>query len=730
MTEAFTESSGTLETPQDAGAGGRGEVKRWMLEINLASKVENAWRKESVRIKKIYRGEKRTENSFNILWANTQIIIPNLYNSTPRPDVRRRYRDADPEGKQVAEVLERALEYEMDNCEFDHALKGVVFDSALPGRGVARVRLEVQYGQDNESIASASVYPELWQWDRFRRGPGATWEQVPWIAYEHHLTKKEAEKKFPNLGKKLEYGITMDGADGNQAEQEPSVFKRVLIWEVWDKEERKIFWICPNYPDAPLLVEDDKLGLAGFFDTPRPLYSISDTTTLDPIPEYKMYEDQAKELNRITARINNLIKGLKVRGIYDSVITEMAELIKAGDNELVPVVNSGLAMANGGLEKAIWLMPVEQIAAVVTQLYQQREQVKSVIYEIVGISDILRGQSDPNETLGAQEIKVSNSSVRLQDRQREVQRYARDLMRIMSEIMAEHYPPEILTIITGVNVTPQMSEILKRDLLRGIRVDIETDSTIAADQTKDRKDVAEIMEGVGGFVKNFGPAIEAQAISMDAGRKILLSMLRKAKLGREVEDAIEEDNIKQSQQQGQPKPPTPEEEALRSQQQLEQQKAQASLQMDQQRLSLDQQNAVANHQMEMQKIDSQNKIELQKLALEEKKILLEAENERLKIERETQFAKEKLMAELQQKLAIEQIKISSENQLQHQQMHLSFQQDEQKARAEEGNNQSTEIANGLEKTIKEMITEITASKKVDVSRDAKGNIAGLEIRVI
>ena len=52
----------------------------------------------------------------------------------------------------------------------------------------------------------------------------------------------------------------------------------------------------------------------------------------------------------------------------------------------------------GGLQGAINLVDIAPIAAGLNMAYQAMEQVKGQIYEIMGIADIQRGQTDPNET--------------------------------------------------------------------------------------------------------------------------------------------------------------------------------------------------------------------------------------------------------------------------------------------------------------------------------------------
>lgn len=655
MDTSLLTQDGTLESPESAGKGKSGVVKRWMLEISLADKLESPWRKTGNGARDIYRGKKKSQNSFNILWANTEVIRPNLYNSTPVPDVRRRYRDADPQGKQVSEVLERALAFETDACDFDGTMESSVFDSVLPGRGAARIRFEPYYeeqidpvtGEPTQTLAGAKTYPEPVEWDMWRRGPASKWSDLPWLAYEHLFTMEEVKKKFPGFEKRVQYDVVIKGASEEASNAEPTVYKRVRVWEIWDKDDRKILWIAPSLEEEPLLEEDDKLGLKDFFDMPKPLYAVDDTSSLEPICEYSLYEEQAKELNRVTQRINKLTEALKVRGVYDSTLAEMSKLLESSDNDMIPTEDATIALQAGGFDKAIWLFPLDQLAKALAQLYVQREQIKMTIYEVIGISDILRGSSDPNETLGAQELKAQTGSVRLQRRQRDVQRFARDLFRLMAEVIAEHYPPELLSIMTGVQVTDEMKNIMQRDLLRGTRVDVETDSTIAADQSKTRRDVSEVMEAVGGFVESFGPAVQTGAVSMEAAKKILLSIIRKAKLGRDVEDAIEQD----AEQPQQPKP-DPEMEKAQAEIKLKQDEAAA-------KIGLQREQAQANHTLQDQKIKSdaeqgerqaQREYELavQKMEFEhiQKMRQIEIDNElrEKQMERESQIKREQVNA--------------------------------------------------------------------------------------
>ena len=95
-------------------------------------------------------------------------------------------------------------------------------------------------------------------------------------------------------------------------------------------------------------------------------------------------------------------------------------------------------------------LPLKEISDCLGSLYEAREAIKKDIMEITGIPDIVRGDSDPNETLGAQQIKTSFATNRISDQQREVQRFIRETIRIMVNVVCNHFQLETIKKICGV----------------------------------------------------------------------------------------------------------------------------------------------------------------------------------------------------------------------------------------------------------------------------------------
>lgn len=591
-----TEGEGAIEQRKDAGEGKKGDVVRWRMELDIADKQEKAWRDSALKTIERYRDEKDREDAqFNILYSNVQTLAPSLYAKTPLPDVRRRYRDKDELGKQIAEVLERAGSFTLDDQDFDCVMNAAVMDMLLPGRAVTRVRYvpsfssapapaadssEGEASAPSEDLAFEECVFEHVDWQDFRRGPGRRWDEVPWIAFRHRLTRDQLIELNGEVGKEVHLDYT---PEDTEERDNPDVFKRGTVWEIWDKEDGKVKWVSKTYTEDFLAVEDPDIQLKGFFPIPRPLYAVEDTGSLVPVDEYRIYKDQAEELDRLTLRITRIIEVLKVRGVADSQIAELWSMEDAEDGDFVPAENIMALADKGGLAAAIWMFPVESIVQVLRELYLQRDQIKQTIYEIMGISDILRGSTKSSETATAQSIKAQWGSQRLEKRQKEVQRYARDLIRIAIEIIAEKFQPMTIQLMTGKPVTEEMKQVMSVDGLRSFRVDIETDSTISADEESDKQNITALIQSITGYISTVGPAVAEGYFPADAAKAILLAGVRRFKLGRDVEDAVDQIG---GGEEGQPQQPQgPSEAELRAN--ADQQAAQAQMQLDMQKMQAD-----------------------------------------------------------------------------------------------------------------------------------------------
>lgn len=562
--------SGQVEQDKDIGTDQSALVTRWLRELKLSDAHEDKWRERATKIVKRYRdddrgeGESKNDTRFNILFANTEVLKGVMYQRTPVPDVRRRFLDKDPIGRQAAQVLQRALSYSVDEYDFDGVIRSVVEDVLLPGRGVAYVKYIPTMGKvdvpqedgttiQEDRMVYQSVECDYVEWDMFRVSPAKRWSKVRWVAFGELMTRKELEQ-FGDAGKKC--ALDWKPEDG---ESQDEFYKRALVWKVWDKQSRTVYAICKGSPEKPLAQVTDPLNLEGFFPCPEPVCSVWTTNSLIPVPEYAQYQDQAMELDEITARITHLVAELKRRGVYDATYTELSKLATAGDNEFIAVENFTNLVEKGGIQSALYEAPIDGIAKVVVELYKQREQVKQVIYEVTGIADIVRGSTNASETLGAQEMKARYANVRIAPRQQLIAKFARELLRMKGEIISEKFEPETLKLMTGedmwlidqevqgpqgpvkqkVDGTAQIIGLLRNEKLRGFRVDIETDSTIQPEADTEQKNRIELITAVSQFITTAAPAVQAGVIPMEVAREILSFGVRAFKVSPQLEDALD-----------------------------------------------------------------------------------------------------------------------------------------------------------------------------------------------
>lgn len=664
--------------PQDQPKDELGFIRAWLEAIQLSEDEEKDWRANAERACEAYRGGNASAttlttgvnlNTFNIFHSNIETMVPALYNSTPIPDVRRRFNDSDPIAREVSEILERSISYQIDAYDFDNTLLSCVRDMAITSRGIARVRYVPSFSPD-ETVAYEEVTCEYAPWKTFRRGPGRVWAEVPWVAFELYLSYGEVEKLLEDekdssaLLKEIKFSYTAEPKKNaeQQGENLSKLAARARVWEIWDKDNRKVHFICPDYTARRLVSLDDPLGLREFFPIPRPLSCLIAPDSLVPITLLQVYEKLLEELNEVQRRILRLTKQLRVRGGYAGMSDDIKAITEADDGELVPLQSAEMfATTGGGIEKAITWFPLEPIVKALEQLVIQRESIKQTIYEVTGLSDIIRGASDARETATAQQIKSQWGSLRIQRMQAEVARFARDLFRMKAEIMAKKFAPETFWLMTGIKfptqqerqlaqqqfaqgqqmvqsgqmqMTPELQakakeiqellakpsqeeviQLLKNDATRGFRVDIESDSTIRGDLQKNQEQMSLFLQGTAQYLGAVGPLVQEGAMPADVAVEIFSAFCRSFRLGKQAEDALDRlaDGMKKGE--GQQKKPNPEE---------------IKAQAEQQKMQLEMQMKEKEHGMKLEQMQAELQIKKEEFALRQQELAMDREQMMLK----------------------------------------------------------------------------------------------------
>ena len=685
------------------------DAAKWRHLVKMAEKDQEKWEKRGDRILKLYRDDRDNEQNsapkskrMNILWSNVQTLKPSLYGREPIPIAERRYLDKDDVGKVASMILERAMRYEMGNCDFHETAGKCVHDYLLPGRGVAWLRFNPifgpstsltdrgddelpdegvasgvspddkppmsgggeaepdqaedeakvsaqgpesnnstdELGQQDEMLLDASITVDYVNWKDFLHSKARTWDEVEWVCRKVYMSRDDLEGRFgQEIGSKVPLDRDASGSADDQTNNRRIItvgkdeLKKATVYEIWCKYDRKVYFVAKMYDALLADPADDPLNLEGFWPCPKPLFATMTNDTLTPVPDYAEYQDQAQEIDKLTQRIDALLAALRVRGVYDSANKQLARLLDEGqDNVMIPVPNWAITAEKGGLQNAVSFLPLKDISEVLMQLFESRDKIKQDLYEITGISDIIRGQSDPDETAAAQKIKGRFATMRLQDRQNEVARFCRDIVRMLGEIISEHFPDQMLVTASGImyddgagpsmpeapsmeapkppqipqpGMNPQQAQqlqqaaqqyqqqmaayqqtikdyqqkvqqvtqerqqliqqaiqLLRQEKLRGFRIDIETDSTIADSANTEKEARMEFLNASSNFLRKSMEAAQMYPQMVPLLGKMVMFGIRGFRTGRDLESSFEEfidqaeKDVKASA--GQPKPPSPE----------------------------------------------------------------------------------------------------------------------------------------------------------------------------
>jgi hypothetical protein len=602
-----------------------------LAEIESAQKRMRETYDRALRVESIYRGDGDPENSdsdrFKILWSITEMQRPLVYDERPDPVVRRRFLEKDEPARMGAQLIERGISYfqECEGHEFQGQMNKVRDDFLVVGRGTARIMYEASFetkatkkyltdeelmetpesveverdevgtyrwSEDPEDGAEEEktyekVYAKYVHWSDFLHSDGRQWDDVWWEAFGSWLTREDLIDQFgKEVGEAvplMKQNLERDGYKARHTKSEISSYADYArVWEVWNKRTRMVYKVAECYNEFLEEPIEDPLGLEEFFPSPEPAYILDQNSSLEFVPEYKMYEDQARELNILTARIDRLTSSLAVRGVYDSSHSDsITRLLSGFETQLIPCENFRQLVSQGGAQGAIEWLPIANIVDVLSKLLVQRDQNLKIIYEVVGLSDIIRGQTQPREAGKTQQMKMMATTgrrSRIGVKQKKLERFSRDMIRLMGEVMAELFSAETMLAVTGISPdkfpnamegVQEVLRLLRSDAVRGFRIDIETDSTVAPDEMREQDEMMTFFGGIAQLVGALQGAVSGGMMGPEAAKDLTMWAVRRFPAGRDLEDILEKASEAPPQQQ-----PDPEQQAKMMEMQIKQAKLQ------------------------------------------------------------------------------------------------------------------------------------------------------------
>ena len=564
---------GKIVSASDYEATPVGLAQRWGTEIEAAEQELRKFHEDARRIVQRYLDKReaygKDESRVNLFWSTMKVLLSMLYARPPKADVSRTFQDYEDDVARVAgTMLQRILNrgFDADTSAWDAAVRQGIEDWLVVGLGQIWLRYEVKVeayevppevdpltgdelvpAQEAERIVDEDAPVDYIHWEDFYWSPARTWHEVRWVARRVYMTKDQLVARF---GEEIARIVPLSRSKPRQVANDQSPqhdpWSKAEVFEVWCKENRKVYWYARG-AEVILDVKDDPLQLDNFYPCPKPVAANVTSSNFMPRADYVFAQDQFQELDEINTRITWLTRAAKVAGVYDKSAEGIQRLFsQASENQLIPVDNWALFAERGGIKGQVDWVPLDQVTNAIERLRQYRQDKVMQIYEVLGISDVMRGSSRASETATAQQIKAQFGSTRVQLMQFYIADWISQALRIKAEIICKHWQPETILRRSNVERTPdaplamQAIQLLKDEEMSEYRIAIEADSMAAMDWAAERDSAVQFMQGLGAFISQVAP----MAQSVPGAAPVLLSLLQwavsKFRVSTQIESVLDQ----------------------------------------------------------------------------------------------------------------------------------------------------------------------------------------------
>lgn len=459
------------------------------------------------------KDELRGGGRLNHLYSNVQTLAPAVFSRLPEPQISPKNKNADNVARGAAIILEDSVRQIAEKSDLFEVIDAANLERLISGLGQIWVTFRPDQtfgytlGYDRVGARDFGFTPDARSWPEVRE----VW-RVKRLSYYDILQK---------------YGVVpteeMREGDEHKAEDGPDKANKLAddvfpILEFWHKPTQSVYHLAACGKGEFLKVTPDPLRLPGFFPCPKPLIGVKRYESMCPVPDYDLYENIARDAEKLATAISKITEFIKVRGFYDGSIPEMKDVFKQDNGQLLKVDDFPRFLQKGGIDGSMVLLSIKEPAEVVAVLTQVLIQYEEQINKITGVADILRGEGDARATATSDGIRAKYATLRLGSRQDAMQAFIREIMEMTAHLIAEHYEVADLIALTNSqeiaedaappdDMRPRMSqvaELLKNEKLLSMKVAIETDATVRLNEEVEQKRATE-------FLSAFVPFLEKAA---------------------------------------------------------------------------------------------------------------------------------------------------------------------------------------------------------------------------
>lgn len=439
-------------------------------------------------------------------------------------------------------------------------------------------------------------------------------------AFPFTMSRDEAKKRFPKFYEMLPFKNEKGSLEKGEALESPDDF--IEGYEIWCKRDGYVYWHIKGFTEV-LDKQKDPYGLEGFFPSPDIILGSKPKEGMYPTPVFSHLRSIVEDLHLCYERVSSLLDGVRRRALVENNVELLTALNDLDGETFITVSNLSSMLEKGGIQNLVHFLPVKELVEALAETIQLESHFENRFYQGMGVSDILRGMSDPVETAAAQEIKVFAAQDRFKIRKTQIAHLVRDSIAMMIDLSLNVFSDEKIAKIVGYQymdqeeqaLFPEALALLRNDAERCIRIDIETDTTSYLDDLMRQQRQNVIVNTVNGGLEK-----AAQMLQYDAGYALVamqtvLMSLEGIEGGSEFTSEVKNSitALIQKQQGMQDQPPPPDIEQLKIQ--LQNQKLMLENQRMQTDVAIRAQESQLKGQIESQKlmIEAQDKMHKQQL---------------------------------------------------------------------------------------------------------------------
>ena len=579
------------------------------LENAYANPLYKKWIESSKNIARRYRNQAFVSNDtrkkadldanckgYNLLYRNVSVRLPFILPFIPKVQVDRANRDNDQVARVASMILERTTERMTDCAQFKNALSYAKLDAELSNFGVIWVSYAPYYtpgGYLKEDITFDYVSHEDFIWQRSKH-----WDDCGWVARRKRMTEEDVKKQFPGL--RLPDTLTDDEFDEIEktglVDEKDREDKTISVYEIWDKWDRKVYIFHPTYKRI-LATYDYPYDID--FPCAKPLSYDEFTDSTVPVPRHAQYLAQYEAIDNINKKIFKIKDALRVAGGYDASVADFGKMFDAdNENKLIGLKNT--EKLNGKpLESVIWMLPQEHAVAALERLKITRDELIADVQKGLGITEMIEGESNPQEAYGTNRLKGSFGTMRLQDDQKDAIYFIQDTIRIACNIICQTFEPLSMLAYSTIEYAEQdpnliiaALDLLKTDGLKNTRLTISLEDVRSYYDADYKANIAELWSNVFTQLQATSAMVQQVPEMAIIAKPAIMSMIRGYKVGafveHEMEKAIDDAIAAYQNRMAGPQAPTPE--------MIKAQNEQQKLELDAQKLQLEAQKTGAQLQ--------------------------------------------------------------------------------------------------------------------------------------